>query len=169
MSKAYKPLPAAEDLWELFSYNPLTGNLHYRVRTANHLQVGDAVKGIDSNGYRRAGIKGTNYRAHRLVWTWISGEDPQELRIDHKNGDTLDNRLWNLRKATVAQNAANSRRYQTNTSGFKGISKSYGKWQAAIRCNGVKKSLGVFSTPEEAHQAYCEAAKRLHGDFARLG
>jgi hypothetical protein len=37
---------------------------------------------------------------------------------------------------------------------------------AQIVCNGEKYRLGYFKTVEEAHQAYRDAAKRLHDEFA---
>jgi len=29
-------------------------------------------------------------------------------------------------------------------------------------------NLGLYSTPEEAYESYCEAAKDYYGEFARL-
>ncbi len=37
-----------------------------------------------------------------------------------------------------------------------------------IRLQGKNYHLGMFDTPEEAHKAYCEAAVKLHGEFAKL-
>lgn len=34
---------------------------------------------------------------------------------------------------------------------------------------GKKIHLGLFESPSEAHLAYCEAAKKLHGEFANFG
>lgn len=87
--------------------------------------------------------------------------------IDHKDGNPLNNQRGNLRSATKSQNAMN--RKSNNKLGFKGVtySKAAQRWQAQIQANGKKRYLGSFDTPEEAHEAYCEAANEHFGEFAR--
>ncbi len=92
---------------------------------------------------------------------------PEAERVDHINGDGTDNRRANLRAATHAQNMRNRKKHKNNTSGFKGVSPMRGKWRAQIRFEGRKHHLGIFDSPEEAAEAYDEAARRLHGEFAR--
>lgn len=92
-------------------------------------------------------------------------------QIDHINGNKLDNRRCNLREATHQQNNFNKPRLKRNTPGFKGVSyrKDIDKYRAYISVNYKQISLGCFDTPEEAHQAYCNAAKKYHGEFANFG
>lgn len=102
----------------------------------------------------------------------ILGLSPNDPRTgDHINtdGSTLDNRRKNLRIATNQEQQRNKRRQSNNTSGFKGVHlhAQSGKWRASIGVDGGYKSLGLFVTPEEAHAAYCAAAKKYHGEFAR--
>jgi hypothetical protein len=113
-------------------------------------------------------IDGRQYAAHRLAWLHMTGEWPP-ADIDHANGDPGDNRWNNLRAATRAQNISNGRKRSTNTSGFKGVSwrSAKEKWQAAITVNGLKRFLGYFDDPAEAHAAYVRAAEKYHGEFAR--
>jgi len=89
---------------------------------------------------------------------------------DHENGNSLDNRQSNLRPANKFQQSYNRKRMANNTSGYKGVSfhKKTGKWAATITAKGKHYWLGLFDTPELAYAAYCEAAIRLHGEFARL-
>lgn len=90
-------------------------------------------------------------------------------RTDHVNGDGLDNRRSNLRRATHGQNMANKVRYRNNTSGFKGVSRRQnGRWFAQIQCQGNHRHLGYFATAEEAARAYDAAAVEAFGEFARL-
>lgn len=65
----------------------------------------------------------------------------------------------------------NSKRRTDNNSGFKGVawSKAAGKWQAYITANRKRRHLGLFDTPEDGYAAYCESARKLHGEFANFG
>lgn len=92
---------------------------------------------------------------------------PANLVIDHKNRNGLDNRKANLRRATVAQNAWNSRK-RNSRSPFKGVCfiKQKRKYRASIWANGKRVHLGYFQNETDAAKAYDHAAKKLHGDFA---
>ena len=87
-------------------------------------------------------------------------------QVDHRNGNTLDNRRENIRACTCAQNACNRSKHSNNRSGIKGVRRSHGKWCAQIGINGKNKHLGLFRTAGEAASAYKRAAMELHGDFA---
>lgn len=92
-----------------------------------------------------------------------------EKQTDHRDGDGLNNRRLNLRVATVSQNQCNRGKQRNNTSGFKGVNANANRWRATIRHLGSQYHLGMFSTPEEAHAAYCKAAHKMHGEFANTG
>lgn len=88
---------------------------------------------------------------------------------DHINGDGLDNRRANLRVASRFENMQNRRLPSHNSSGFKGVAfcPATGRWRAEIYAYGKRHRLGRFDTPELAAAAYDDAARRLHGEFAR--
>ena len=94
---------------------------------------------------------------------------PDDPSVDHSNHDTLDNRRLNLRFATDEQSVQNQRKRVTNKSGFKGVCfhKATGRWASEISLpDGGRKWLGVFDTPEEAHEAWKSAATENYGEFA---
>ena len=120
------------------------------------------------NGYRQGRIFSRQYYAHRVIWCIYYGEWPPN-QIDHINGVRTDNSIGNLRLAVNSQNGRNRGKQSNNTSGYKGVSyyKSRGVWEANIQADGVKRRIGYFKTAEDAHQAYCERSKIIHGQFSR--
>lgn len=106
---------------------------------------------------------------HRLIASHIFGEIPEEMFVDHIDGDPLNNRRGNLRVVSKAQNAANSAS-RGGTSSYRGVfmNKRSGKWVAQIKSGETRRCLGTFENEEEAAAAYDDAAKELHGEYARL-
>lgn len=95
-------------------------------------------------------------------------------RVDHANGDGLDNRRSNLRPATRSQNGANSKRRPPRTSGktskYRGViwDPERSRWRAATTIDGKKMVfLGRFHDEEEAARAYDRFAIEQWGEFAR--
>jgi hypothetical protein len=95
---------------------------------------------------------------------------PENMAVDHINGDPLDNRKSNLRVCTAYENSLNRRVGVNNTSGYKGVHlhTKLKRWTARIGANGKRLHLGLFDTPEEAAKAYNLAAVQHHGKFAKL-
>lgn len=86
-------------------------------------------------------------------------------RINYEDGDTLNNTRENLRFCTHSQHCANSKMYDSNTSGYRGVTKVKNKYFVA-QIKG--KHIGLFHTPELAARAYDQKAKELFGEFANL-
>lgn len=89
-------------------------------------------------------------------------------RVDHRNGNGLDNRKENLRPATTQENNQNRSKYESTSSRFKGVRPARdGRWVAAITLDKKSQVLGVFDAEEDAAIAYDAAAVRLFGEFAK--
>ena len=119
-----------------------------------------------TNGYRHINIDNQSYLAHRLAWFWMNDKFP-DGPLDHINQSKADNRIANLREATQVQNGGNSKARKSR-SGLKGAHWHEGakRWSGDIHVRGRKIYLGLFDTAEQAHAAYCEAAKEMFGEFA---
>lgn len=104
---------------------------------------------------------------HRVITSASPGQS-----VDHVNHDPSDNRRANLRVCTHAENMRNRRRPSTNKCGLKGVyerkDRRTRRFCAQIKLNGQRRNLGYYATAQEAHAAYCVAARELHGEFARF-
>ena len=161
----------AAEVRALFDYNAEDGHLRWRVPRRGQ-RLGAVAGSVGLNGYRRISFwddgqeKNICCLAHRLVWLWVHGEWPSTM-MDHINMNKDDNRLVNLRLATMSQNKSNQRIRKDSKTGFKGVLAKGSGWSARIQKDGVTHYLGTYPTPEQAHLAYCNAAKTFHGEFAR--
>lgn len=146
---------------ELFAYDGRTGILTRRVRVSS--AKAGAIAGNSNGKYLQLTVDGVSYLAHRIIWLHVHGRWPDRF-IDHINGDGMDNRLENLRLATMSENLQNVGIRKSNTSGFPGVSwdKARGRWKAQITLNCRNFVIGRFDHAEAAHQAYLGAKARLH-------
>lgn len=148
---------SAAELWDQFSYNPLTGKFY-------SLKTGKLLPGttfIDARNYKglRVTIKLESRTRTcgygRAVYAWLTGTMPGKgFHVDHINHDSHDNRPWNLRLVTVRQNNQNRK-----NQGSVGIywNKRIHRWQAQIRIQGEKVYLGVFKNEADALERYIQA------------
>lgn len=161
-----------DKLFSLLHYNPETGVFTWlkdaRFRPRRIGDVAGTIYKVNHHWYREIGISKRRYQTHRLAFLYMIGRWPRKI-VDHKDRNGLNNKWNNLREATVSQNAMNSCRRSTNTSGFKGATfhKRDNRWQSQIKKDGKYIYLGFFDTPEAAHAAYVEKAKELFGEFWR--
>lgn len=123
--------------------------------------------GLTSNGYVISKLPNNEYiLLHRFILGLKS--DNQKLERDHKNHNPLDNRKYNLRKATESQNNMNSYKPSNNTSGVKGISWSErdSLWHVYIGTNDKRINLGWFQNFEDAVKCRLEAEEKYFKEFS---
>jgi hypothetical protein len=151
----------------ILHYNQKTGEFHWLVKPASRTHAGDLAGHLGAKGYRYIGIAGKTYLAHRLAWLYVYGKFPGGL--DHKNRKTADNRISNLREATKPQNGGNAKGRKEGK--LKGAywHKREKRWASAIGVKGKSVWLGQYATEEEAHAAYCDAARKKYKEFFYAG
>jgi hypothetical protein len=166
-------LPPQEVLHKRLAYDPITGRFVWRkgaVKGRARLDVPAGTEG--GNGYRFINMrKYGKIGIHRLAWIYINGPIPNGMEVDHRDCDPQNNAIANLRLATSAQQKMNKRIQSNSRSGLKGAfyhaAHRGKKWRSQIKVAGTYIFLGYFHSPEEAHEAYREAADRHFGEFAR--
>lgn len=169
-----RALLSQETLRTLLRYEPETGRLYWRERPLSMFSDANAAKAwnvryagkealsaLDSYGYRRGAIWGQSYRAHRVIFKWMTGEDPDQ--VDHINGIRDDNRWRNLRSVTQVENSRNARMPDRNTSGTVGVSWHVRtkRWRARIKVHQRYIHLGNFPSKDLAIAAR-KAAERKY-------
>ena len=160
-----------ERLKELLFYNPDTGIFTWLKTSSTRVKPGMKAGSL-LRGYLRIEIGGKKYPAHRLAWFYVYETWP-DRQIDHINRKRNDNRIANLRLATNSENQQNVGLKANNKTGCVGVDWMAGpkckkRWRAGIKIDGSFKSLGYFSTFEEAVEARKKAETVFHPYRAAL-
>jgi hypothetical protein len=182
---AAKIMPSWAYLRECFSYDPYTGLLTWRERPLNHFS-GDrgwrqwngrhadkVIPGGVHHRYLTVGLDYAHWYIHRIIWKFVTGDEPV-AEIDHKDRNGFNNRWDNLREATSMQQKQNKARQRNNYTGYKGVIWKRDRprprpYEARIQVEGKIVNIGHFATAEEAHEAYCAAARKYFGEFWTAG
>lgn len=155
----HSPLPPIDELRKRLAYRS-DGVLIWKRPNSNYVKAGSEAGCLKASGYKSFSFNNVTYRAHRVVWAIVKGEDPNEWQIDHINGSKADNRIENLRKANSYQNQQNRPRAK----GYR-FDNNAKKWITGISCNRKFIYLGLFDAKEQAREAYLRAKEKLHGEF----
>ena len=161
----------ARELRDSLLYDSVTGRFTWWVKPANNISVGATAGCISqmnrNHHYVKIRLRGIQYLAHRLAWLYMTGEWPEKW-IDHIDGNGTNNEWSNLRKTDHITNQWNARRYKKHQTGLKGVHRHLDRYRSSLFVEGQHLHLGIFDTPEEAHAAYCDAARKHRGEFARF-
>ena len=98
----------------------------------------------------------------RMQWLIV------DKHYDHADRNALNNRKYNLRQCTTAENNQNRSIGKDNTSRVIGVywHKKANKWCAFIMYNKNRIHLGTFVNKDEAIKARLNAEKQYFGEFA---
>ena len=158
------------ELKSQLNYDSETGIFTWKISKSGIKNINQIAGNVDIYGYHRIKINQKIYKAHRLAWLYIYGEMPKN-KIDHINRIKNDNRICNLREATISQNGFNQNLNKRNTSGFRNVSwnKRNKKWIVALRCNKKQIFIGTFDDVDLANQAAIKARNIYFGVFSNDG
>jgi hypothetical protein len=99
---------------------------------------------------------------HDYIMNMKQGE-----RIDHIDGNALNNRKENLRRVTNSNNLKNRKsKNSNNTTGYRNVCFCEGWYIIQLQVNGKNKRLGKFKDLEEAGKFAKEMRQKYYGEFA---
>lgn len=86
--------------------------------------------------------------AHRIVWEMHNGKIPENMQIDHIDGDGTNNNIKNLRLVTAGGNRKNQPLRSDNKSGLFGVRwwDAKRRFEAYINSGGARVRLGLHKT-----------------------
>jgi len=147
---------------EILQYDSSSGKLFWKV-TRGRSKAGSEAGTVNVHGYIQIKCFGKNYLAHRIVWM-MHNDQPleQDQPLDHINGVKIDNRIENLRIASIQTNNMNKRAMSNCKTGVRGVYKKDNRFTVEVR----GKWVGSYATMEEAAKAYRAKSEALYGDFA---
>ena len=152
---------------DCLTLNAERGVLTWKKKIAKKAVVGAEAGSAHSDGYRVVQIFKRRMLVHRVIYAMVHGECIGE--IDHINGNPSDNRPCNLRVVTRSQQNMNKKPSRTNKFGVPGVCfyPRFNLYNARVRVNGRRISLGYYKTLDEAYEVYKKAVEQYHGEYRR--
>jgi hypothetical protein len=152
------------DVKRLFEYKD--GDLYWAVKSSDKIHIGD-IAGSLNKGRKYTKINLKTYQISRLIFLYHHGFLPRI--VDHIDNNPLNNKIENLRAATISENNYNSKIPKNNSSGVKNVrfDKVRKKWKVELRSNKKYKFIGNFLDLELAELVAIEAREKYHMEFAR--
>ena len=123
---------------------------------------------VDGSGYAQRAVKTDRgwrpIRMHRDILGLVGSE-----MGDHRNLNKLDNRRENLRRCDARGNVRSRGLNCNNKTGYKGVHFNAARncYQTYITVDYHHVYLGRYGTAKEGAEAYNEAARKYHGEFAK--
>jgi hypothetical protein len=155
----FKPLPPIQELQQVFDYDPVTGIFRNKYTRSSRAVKGAVAGKLRQDGYISLTYKRRQMPAARVAWYVMTGVDPMERLVDHRDRVRNNNSFQNLRLCTQRQNTTNR------------LAKGWcvridGHYDAQILVDRSIIWLGRFNTPEEAHEVYVAKHVEIHGEFS---
>ena len=144
--------------------------LRWFIPSKHHPQrVGTAVGQKSKGGYWRTRYKGVTKVTSHIIWEYFYPEDiiGEDEQLDHIDGNTDNNNIFNLRKVKSPDNNRNKRKMKNNTSGVTGVKTVFNKdtglsyWVASWNGKGKGRSSKYFSINKLGEEAAFEMAVTL--------
>lgn len=155
----HKTTPSREWLRANYDYDVSRGVIVRRPKSETGCKSPyTTIQGKSRKVRRIVVIKAQKFKHSRIVWAWHH-DDPKDLQIDHIDGDTLNDRIENLRLATNSQNNANKK-------GYRGYQKKGRGFEVNVMKNQKNHYGGYYSREEDAAKAASALRKALHGEFS---
>jgi hypothetical protein len=154
-----------EDLRNILEYNHETGELTWK-ESRGRVKKGQKAGAVFTSQKGRSkyiiiGINGQSRMAHRVALAIYHGKHPS-MYIDHIDGNSLNNRMSNLRDVDTVESGRNRPIQSNNTSGVVGVlwNKRQNKWIAEIHSDNKKIFLGAFKDKNKAILVRKEAEEK---------
>lgn len=116
-------------------------------------KLGNIAGHVNDEGYWRIVFDGrkTKLTSH-IIWEYFNPLKPigDGWQIDHRDGDTSNNCITNLRRVVQLDNNRNKKAYRNNTSGKSGVKRSTNSsgnsyWSASYHTRDKQRKTKYFS------------------------
>lgn len=164
--------------WDtIFDLDKSTWQLIWKISPSTKIRKGTVAGYLNSDGYYRVKFRRKLNQVHRIIWEMINGPIPPGKLIDHRDTDTTNNNIDNLRLTEGKGNSFNRSISIANTSGRKGVCSVTNKagnsyWMAYVKAGNThnRKLFPKLSYTLDDARAWVESERlKLHGSYANHG